>query len=294
MYLRKVDRMHPAALVLLLDQSLSMLRPWRHDEEIDEDDMYPANPRCRASLLAEQVDTFLNELVLTCVKNRRVRPYFDVAILGYAQRSDSGDESVRSLLQDTTLDNPFVSVSVVRDLASVAMVGEGGQEFESPRWIVPEAEGQTPMAEALAVTETLLTRWIEDHPDSFPPMIFNFTDGEPTSSRDDPNDEVREICERIGILETNDGNALLLSAFIGGAGTAIRYPVDLPEDCDESLQLMFDVASCVPLPLVTAAPSLGMTIESGAKLFLANVAPEELLGLLNIGTVATIPPAANS
>lgn len=295
MYSRKVDRTHPAALVLLLDQSASMLGPWRDDEEIDESETFPTNPRCRAALLAEKVDIFLNELVITCLKNGTVRPYFDVAVLGYAERPESGDEPVRSLLPATTLENPFVSVSVVRELASMRdEVTDGGQLFQSPTWIFPEAEGATPMAQALDVAENLVRGWIVNHRDSFPPMIFNFTDGEPTSLQDHPDQEVREICERIATLATDDGSALLLSAFIGGAGSAIRYPVDLPGDAHSSVQLMFDVASRLPPPLVEASRSLGMSIDHGAKAFLANVDPAELLGLLSIGTVATVPRAASS
>ena len=49
---------------------------------------------------------------------------------------------------------------------------------ESPVWIDPVAEGSTPMCHVLYHAHQILTGWIQQHPDSFPPIVIHISDGE--------------------------------------------------------------------------------------------------------------------
>ena len=51
-------------------------------------------------------------------------------------------------------------------------------------WINPCSDGLTPMYEALELCKNKLEDWVFDKQDSFPPMVFNITDGIPTDIAD--------------------------------------------------------------------------------------------------------------
>ena len=59
------------------------------------------------------------------------------------------------------------------------------------------------MCEALSATSQALKDWIAQHPDSYPPMVINVTDGDAT----DGNPE--SLAQEIMAMETNDGNVLI-------------------------------------------------------------------------------------
>src|SRR5205085_392090 len=61
--------------------------------------------------------------------------------------------------------------------------GAGGlveHSVKFPIWVDPHAEGGTPMTDALRQAHATLSSWTEKHPRSFPPVVFNITDGEAT------------------------------------------------------------------------------------------------------------------
>ena len=63
----------------------------------------------------------------------------------------------------------------------------------------PEAAGQTPMCEALRRVRDIAAAWCADpaHAESFPPMVFNITDGE---ASDSDEEELAQIAGRIRSL----------------------------------------------------------------------------------------------
>jgi Mg-chelatase subunit ChlD len=61
--------------------------------------------------------------------------------------------------------------------------GAGGlvdQTVKFPIWFDPVANGGTPMCAALGRATTILQGWLAQHPDCFPPIVINITDGEAT------------------------------------------------------------------------------------------------------------------
>ena len=49
-----------------------------------------------------------------------------------------------------------------------------------PIWLRPKAGYGTPMCDALSTASTALQEWTSQHPDSYPPMVINVTDGAAT------------------------------------------------------------------------------------------------------------------
>lgn len=76
-YHQRVDRLHPACLAFLVDQSYSMTEP------------VAGRPRqSKAQALAQAVNELLYELVIRSVKDHSQGPrhYYDVAVIGYGAR----------------------------------------------------------------------------------------------------------------------------------------------------------------------------------------------------------------
>lgn len=107
----------------------------------------------------------------------------------------------------------------------------------------------TDAEEAFAEIEPEVQRIVADprFVDSFPPMLFHLTDGESHS-------DASPIADRIKRLTTNDGNVLVLNAYIG-TQTLLNYqrPDDFPgylsaQDVgpDPDNRRLFDMSSVMP------------------------------------------------
>ena len=92
------------------------------------------------------------------------------------------------------------------------------REISTPAWVEPEAVGQTPMCEALRHVRDIAAKWCADpvHAESFPPIVFNITDGEATDCDDE---ELCAVAEQIKSLRTADGNVLLVNIHIAAGDT---------------------------------------------------------------------------
>ena len=208
MYTQSITRTHRTAIILAIDGSGSMAEKIRF--------------RNRQMTKAEAVATITNGMLFELIERARrsdgVRDYYDIAVIGY-----SGDDEVYSLLPGG------------RELISVAELAAGEppmktevveyrlpdgsislREIPYPAWVEPEAAGQTPMCEALRRVRDIAAAWCADpaHAESFPPMVFNITDGEATDCDDA---ELRAVAGQIKSLRTADGNVLVVNIHIAAA-----------------------------------------------------------------------------
>lgn len=296
MYTKKIDRNHPGAIVLLLDQSLSMKLPWvRVNDDVDTIEMLrvlaelaeiePDDPRTRSNRLAELANDFIREVVLSSTFNDEVRPYFHIAVFGYG-----GDDEVKSLLDGTSISEPFVALDKIQAPEIQEHVDESGRLRRKPQWIKPKAWGMTPMFGALEHARDALSDWVDDHPESFPPIVFNITDGDPSDIEIvEPDEFLRfvSLSEEIREISTEDGGTLLFSALISNTDmTSQEYPSISPGD-DLASELLFETSSVMPDNLRLNAKSIGLRIDEGGKCFIFKADPENVMGMLNIGTLAT-------
>ena len=176
MYTQSITRSHRTAFILAIDQSGSMA----------EKLLFRGRQTTKAEAVAEVTNRLLFELIERARRSDEVRDYYDIAVLGY-----SGDGIV-SLLNDP---EPLVPVSRLAalpvDFAETVVerrMPDGEATFRKismPAWIAPKAVGQTPMYEALLQIRDLTQAWCTNpaHSESFPPIVFNITDGEASDSR---------------------------------------------------------------------------------------------------------------
>jgi hypothetical protein len=265
-YRARVDQKNPTAFVFLVDQSASMAEIW-------EDGIQ------KMVRVADFLNDLMMSLVLASTKAGRVVPYFDVAVLGYGGGPIG---SVRSLLPGTTFDNPFRSISEIESSGEVSIRMKDGEEIEVETWIAPKAEGNTPMCAALRHARVISSAWVGAHPASFPPIVFNITDGESTDG------SIREAAADLCDLRTDDGNVMLWTAHITNQNAGVfQFPVLLNDETDPIAVQMFESASLIPSAMRLQARGFGLEIPDGGRAFLFNAASDDVVRMLNIGTQAT-------
>lgn len=281
MYRQSITRSHRTAFLLAIDCSGSMAEQIRF--------------RGRAMSKAEAVAAVTNDLLFELIERARrddgVRDYYDIAVLGY-----SGDDEVRGLLPggremlgvaELAACDPPVTTELIE-----YRLPDGGislREIPAPQWIAPRAEGQTPMCEALDRIRSLAAEWTSRaaNAESFPPVVFNITDGEAT---DGDEEELRTVCERIKSLRTADGNVLLVNIHIA-AGDDIR-PVLFPEEREANYpnryaRLLYDCSSPMPEAFEPAIRELkGPASMPPFRGMCFNASATELVAILNIGSIS--------
>lgn len=281
MYTQSITRTHRTAFILAIDGSGSMA------EEI----RFRGRQMTKAQAVASITNGMLFELIERARRSDGVRDYYDIAVLGY-----SGDDEVYSLLPGS---KELISVAELAD-GPVPMKTEIAEyklpdgsislrEIPVPAWVEPEAAGQTPMCEAMRRIRDIAAAWCADpaHAESFPPIVFNITDGEATDCDD------RELCtvaEQIKALQTSDGNVLLINIHIAASDTSqtVFFPsaeeADYPNryatvlyDCSSPMPEVFNEAIREAKGPGALPPFRGMSYNASA---------EELIAMLNIGSIS--------
>jgi hypothetical protein len=269
---RRIDRLNPALIVMLVDQSDSMAEP------------IAGGTTTKGAAVADQINRLIYELVLRCVKTPREppRPYFYVAVVGYSTDA-MGERSVVSGLDASMTD--AMGVASVTDLASnprrveERLVPGNNQRVRTPVWVEPVSRGGTPMCAALDRSGRIAASWIKRYPQAFPPIIINLSDGEST----DGNPLIWG--DRLRLLRSEDGGVLLFNINISGSDvTPALFPASPDDSAGEYARDLFTMSSVLPPGMVASAQSQGMRLASGARGFAFNADINALALFLNVGT----------
>ena len=275
-YEAEINRSNPACLLLLIDQSWSMSEEWT------------SAGSTKAQALAFAVNRLLSNSVLLCTKGAgRVYDYFDVGVIGYGQDVGpalAGSSQARPLLPISQLaDAPLRVDSIPRKVPD----GAGGLvEVVSrmPIWLDPTAAGGTPMVHALTMATDVVNGWCRAHPNSFPPMVVNITDGESTDG--DPRPAAQAL-QRIG---TADGSTLLFNLHLSSSQVnQILLPSDPTGLPTATAVVLFECSSLLPESLSSAAENQGFAPRPGARGFMYNADAAGIIEFLNLGTRAVTP-----
>lgn len=262
-YTRAWGSTQPGCMIFLLDQSGSM------SEKFGQ--MQAGRDRRKCDAVATILNSFLNELVITNTLPRSdgtpdVRPRADISVLGYEGSAPT------PALTGALAGRDFVTLPELQvNPADIEMrkrkdMDDTGVEIEVqvpfPIWIRPKAGGGTPMCAALRRARDLAAQWAVNHPDSYPPVIINVTDGVGTDG--DPTRIAQEITQ-IGVT---DGQALLFNVHITNLpDPPVAYPVsenDLPND--KYARLLFSISSIIPeTSRALLETLLGRPVPPGAR-----------------------------
>lgn len=153
------------------------------------------------------------------------------------------------------------------------------QPVRFPVWFEPTANGGTPMCQVLGMAKTLLEGWLAQHPNCFPPIVINITDGEAT----DGNPTL--AAESIRKLRSNDGEVLLFNLHLSSQrAAAIEYPSSETGLPDQFAQQLFRMSSLLPDYMLSIARAEGMSVSEGSRGFVFNADMVAVIKFLDIGT----------
>lgn len=283
-YAQRVTSSNPCAFVLLVDQSGSM------SEEMEDN---KGKTLAKSEHIALIVNKFLDEILTTCQKTEGVKNYFEIVIVGYGQLNEE-DESIVTICWEGDLSNKtWVSVDELKrgalrtDIITMPNPSRfGKKEIEEPVniWLEAKAEGLTPMKESINLCCDLLEDWVRNHPNSFPPIVFNITDG--LASDIEEVNEIIEASAKLRSISTNDGNVLFFNCLISdNSENLLDFPLlsdkQLFEN-DEYEMALFESSSTIPSNLKKLLPIPNQSDEETKGLVLGSI--DSVIRFLNIGT----------
>ena len=278
-YTQSITREHRTAFVLLLDRSGSMR----------ERVLFDGREVTKACAVAETANRFLFELTERARRSDGVRDYYDVAVLSY-----SGD-SVEPLLSERMEFIPIGELARRRTEQSIwsreHRLPDGRIAIvttATPRHIEPQAQGRTPMYEAMLEAYELLRGWCAErrHAASFPPVVLNITDGEFSDCGDE---DLVDISHSIRSLGTDDGNVLLLNIHIeSGSGEPMIFPTEAEiESAEGNARIMARCSSRMPASFESLISSYrGRSAEPPFVGMSYNAPITEVLNIINIGSIS--------
>lgn len=237
MYSSRITRKTPTAFIILIDRSGST----------EEKMSFGSQVMTKAEAVAMVANMLIREILNRCKRDEGTLDYFEIAAIGY-----SGDGA------HMLLDKDFIKPSVlshrdvpIRSFSRERVLPDGKTIVTTDPmkyWIEPRCEGSTPMRAALEQALTLAERWCRRpaNADSYPPTIFNITDGE---ASDGDAESLLAVAEQIRALKTNDGNALLININITSDTEAkpVIFPrslAELPES--RYSRMLYEMSSPMP------------------------------------------------
>jgi hypothetical protein len=268
-YSRRIDRLSPALIIVLVDQSDSMAEAIKNSTQ------------SKAQAVADQINTLLYELILRCVKSPREPPraYFSVSVIGYST-NQHGDAIIEPALAAATGDGVTTTTELVESPIRVeGRPGPSGGTINTPVWVEPVSHGGTPMCAALNHAGQLAASWVARYPSAFPPVVVNLSDGEATDG--DPSVWAR----RLQSLSTVDGHLLLFNLSMSSdPGMASLFPSDTGGLTNPFAAKLFQMSSLMPAPMMDIARLQGIGIRPNARGFACNADIKALAMFLNVGT----------
>lgn len=273
-YDRDITQQHPALLVLLLDQSGSMQNAWLRGGT-------------KADGVAEAVNNLIQSIVLMSVRQKEVRHYFDLAVIGYS------GSTVASMFQGTDIKNPVITTTKANEIVRRQSVTESGLRIERHVWVEPRAAGQTPMCLALTTARDITEKWAAQHEESFPPIVLNLTDGAGNDG------EPLSVAEELLQVGTKYGSTLLLNCHISGpldkrdgdnpdAGSdkPILFPDEKFPLPSQYARDLFEMSSALPESFRRRAIDLEFDVTEGARGYIYNATKADVVRFLSVGTPA--------
>ena len=204
-----------------------------------------------AEAVSRIVNRQINELVLRCIKANEVRNYYDIAVIGYGEKSYSGWQgnlSGRDFVSPSELkDNPYKKITTVKEIKTRR--GIVSKEVEEVQWVEARNDGHwTHLHKAFAHAKSLLDNWMKNHQeqDCYPPTIINITDGEFNGA---DKDYVLQKANELKSMFTNDGNVILFNIHISAdRGLSLSFPTEKVELLNNAYgKALFDMSSLLPL-----------------------------------------------
>lgn len=271
-YAADINRTNPTCFLFLLDQSGSMQDAFGNGESV----------RKKADGVADAINRLLQNLVIKCARDTGVYDYFYIGIVGYGNSVGSawgGALAGRDLVPISEIGSRPARIDERNKKVDDGAGGVLDQKVKFPIWFDAVSNGGTPMCQAFNYAKTILSKWVGEHPSSYPPLVINITDGESTDG--DPS----SVADAVKALQTSDGNALLFNLHISSTTAApVTFPDSESNLPDQYAQLLFKMASVMPSQMRALAAGDGFVVTESSRGYVFNADLVSLVQFLDIGT----------
>lgn len=272
MYEQQLSTINPGLILILLDQSGSMRTAYADST--------------KAEFAALAVNRVIGEIIQACTAGDNVKDRCYVGVIGYGSKADL------LFIQPAS---ELAKNDQVVNLPKLIPDGAGGviEVNQILRVFVPPvSSGTTDMAGAFRLAFQGVDKFIEHHPNSFPPIIINITDGEP-----DNFDQTTLQAQQLSTLKTSDGSVVIMNAYVSSDKDLL---IQLPSDDalfsgNRFARFLFSLSTELPEAMLAEAINCGFSAKKGAKGFVFNADPDTLIRFLRFGTAieGAIVPAGN-
>jgi hypothetical protein len=268
-----ISSANPSCFVFLIDQSASMQQPFGGSE---------ANQK-KTEGVADAINRWLQNLIIKCAKSEGIRDYYCVSVIGYGAQINSafkGDLTGKRLVPISQIANHPLRIEKRLKLIEDGAGNSVEQTVKAPVWIEPIANGKTPMCEAIVLAQRILSKWLEEHPDCFPPIVINMTDGAATDG--DP----RFYANKLTHLASSDGNVLLFNInFSSHSAKPIEFPDSDKDLLDKYAKQLFQMSSVLPEYMrKIASQEHNIPVSETTRGFTLHADMVALIKFLDIGT----------
>jgi hypothetical protein len=291
-YSAEISRTNPSCFLFVIDQSGSMLdvldptNVQQMDKPVVMDGRtytHTAKGRTKAQAVADAINRLLQDLVIKCAKSEGVRDYYHVGVIGYGGNvapAFSGALAGRDLVPISEIANAPERIEERNKKVDDGAGGLVDQKIKFPIWFDAVGNNGTPMCSALAQAQGILSRWLVQNPNSFPPVAIHITDGESTDG--DPANALVQLKS----LASSDGNVMLFNLHLSGNPNAVSivFPNDSAQLPDEYARTLFEGSSILTPFMCTIAREQGINISEGARGFVLNGDIAMIIQALEIGT----------
>lgn len=269
-YTAEISRSNPSMFLFLLDQSGSMADPFgggggKKDQKV-----------------ADAINNLLFNLTIKCAKSEGVRDYYHVGVLGYGEKVGPALGGELAGKEIAPISKIADSPARVEERTKKVDDGAGGiveQKVRFPIWFSPISKGGTPMSEVLKRAQFVVETWLGEHPDCFPPIVINITDGESTDG------SPLKAAENLTSLQSSDGNVLLFNVHLSSkSGAPFEFPNSESELPDQYAKQLFNMSSVLPEHIRSAAQSEGFAVSETSRGFVFNADIISVIRFLDIGT----------
>ena len=275
-----INSNNPGCMIFLIDQSGSMEKQFPVNKKGDK--------AVRKDAVAEIINKLLYNLTLRCTQGQEIKNRFHIAIYGYGGTRDGKDKVENVLKEDGLKPVSWIAENVPEVVSrKIVQKNDQGQPVEImipyPIWLKPHAEGMTPMYAAFKRAFDLISEWIKRYPKSYPPIIFNITDGVYTDGNP------KEIVQKIAKLGTSVGKTMVMNCHISDdAMDPLIFPNnDAMRNLNGPQRLLYEISSVLPQNMIEQAQMKGFKLSQGARGFAFNADMSTLVDFLSIG--GTLP-----
>ena len=246
---RTVNSTNPWLLVMMVDDSHSMSADWGGLE------------MSMSELVEMAINRTLYDMGLEyCLQETKVRDRIHLKVLVYRADGEVVDPMPNG--SKATYHKAPGEDGWVQNYHDTMSYSHQSVSSEVPRWVILSPRGKTPMLEAFGQAREVVQQHVAEYPKSFPPMVLNISDGEPTDCGEPVNwDLISEVCDSIRSLGSDGAEPIICNVHLDARGRnePTLYPAE-PPILDNLESGLWHISSEVPRSLEEFLPA---EVESG-------------------------------